>query len=384
MVNYITSESVTKGHPDKVCDIISDSILDEYLRRDKKAHVAVETMIFNDRVVVSGQVTSSSHVDIEKVVRKAIISCGYDSKLTGFDGATCHFDSYITEQSEEINQAVLATEEKELGAGDQGLMYGYATSETPAYLPTSLYYAHRLAEGLSLLRENNYLKYLYPDGKTQVTVAVDDDGNVLGIDSLVVSTQHSQEVTQEQLKLDIETLLIRKLIPEELLSAETKIYINPSGSFNIGGPVADTGLTGRKIIVDTYGGIIPHGGGAFSGKDPTKVDRSAAYMARYAAKQIVAAGLAKRCQVNVAYAIGMAEPIGISLETFGTEKVSKRIIEELIKQYFDFRPNEIIKKLNLQQPIYQETACYGHFKASPSKLPWEQLDDKLESFKNMF
>lgn len=384
MVKYITSESVTEGHPDKLCDVISDSLLDAYLQKDGHSRVAIECMVSKNLLVIAGEVTSSAQIDIEQVARKVIISCGYDEEEKGINGNTCRIIINLQKQSTEIGAAVTGALDGRkkgfqiLGAGDQGLMYGYATNETDTFLPPTLYYAQKLAKRLSEVRKDKILPYLRPDGKTQVTIKCDNYGKIEAINSLVVSAQHDETVTQEQLKVDILREVIQPIIPENLLSFDTKIHINPSGSFTHGGPMTDTGLTGRKIIVDTYGGVVPHGGGAFSGKDATKVDRSAAYMARYVAKQIVAARLADKCLVSLSYAIGIAKPIAVTIDCYGTAKVDEKTLEEAIMVLFDFTPQGIINQLNLCQPIYSQTSCYGHFKSEKNQLPWEKMNRVIE------
>ncbi|WP_031423076.1 methionine adenosyltransferase [Exiguobacterium sp. NG55] len=380
-----TSESVTEGHPDKICDQISDSILDAILAEDPNARVAAETSVTTGLVLVAGEITTSTYVDIPKVVRETIREIGYTRAKYGFDAETCAVLTSIDEQSVDIAQGVdQALEAREgqmteeeldaIGAGDQGLMFGYATNETPELMPLPISLAHKLSRRLAEVRKNGTLEYLRPDGKTQVTVEYDEDNNPVRIDTIVISTQHAEEITLEQIQEDLKKHVIDAVIPAELIDAETKYFINPTGRFVIGGPQGDAGLTGRKIIVDTYGGYARHGGGAFSGKDPTKVDRSAAYAARYVAKNIVAAGLADKAEVQLAYAIGVAHPVSIAVDTFGTGKLSETELVELVRENFDLRPAGIIKMLDLRRPIYKQTAAYGHFGRTDIELPWEQTD----------
>lgn len=373
----LTSESVTEGHPDKVCDIISDAILDAYLSQDPSSHVAVETMASEGIVFIAGEVTSSGCVDVGEVARKVLVEIGYDGKEKGMDGRDCVILTNIVSQSPDIAQGVVQ-ENGEIGAGDQGMMFGYASDETEEYMPLSISLAHKLAKQLTRVRKEGILPYLYPDGKSQVTVACDDNGDVVGISDVVISSQHNADVAIEQLRADIEEYVIRAVIPNDLLLPDVKIYINPTGRFVVGGPEGDVGLTGRKIIVDTYGGIARHGGGAFSGKDPTKVDRSAAYMARYAAKNVVAAGLCKKCEVNLAYAIGVAQPVSIKIDTFGTEELPKKIIEKAVRAVFDFSVAGIISNLSLTKVTYKPVAAYGHFGRDELNLPWERTDKVTE------
>ena len=380
-----TSESVTEGHPDKICDQISDSILDAILAEDPNARVAAETSVTTGLVLVAGEITTSTYVDIPKVVRETIREIGYTRAKYGFDAETCAVLTSIDEQSVDIAQGVdQALEAREgqmteeeldaIGAGDQGLMFGYATNETPELMPLPISLTHKLSRRLAEVRKNGTLEYLRPDGKTQVTVEYDEDNNPVRIDTIVISTQHAEEITLEQIQEDLKKHVIEAVIPAELIDAETKYFINPTGRFVIGGPQGDAGLTGRKIIVDTYGGYARHGGGAFSGKDPTKVDRSAAYAARYVAKNIVAAGLADKAEVQLAYAIGVAHPVSIAVDTFGTGKLSETELVELVRENFDLRPAGIIKMLDLRRPIYKQTAAYGHFGRTDIELPWEQAD----------
>ncbi|MBF0780060.1 MULTISPECIES: methionine adenosyltransferase [unclassified Granulicatella] len=388
-----TSESVTEGHPDKIADQISDAILDSILSQDANARVACETTVTTGLALVAGEISTSAYVDIQKIVRQTVSSIGYDRGEYGFDGNAIAVLTAIDEQSPDIALGVdkalearegkMSDEEIEaIGAGDQGLMFGYANNETPDYLPMPIYLAHKLAKRLTDVRKNQTLSYLRPDGKTQVTVAYDEQGNPAFVDTVVVSTQHHPDVSQEQIRQDIKTHVIDTVIPKEWLRKETKYFINPTGRFVIGGPVGDTGLTGRKIIVDTYGGYARHGGGAFSGKDATKVDRSASYAARYVAKNIVAAGLADKAEIQLAYAIGVAKPVSISVNTFGTGKVSEDKLVEAIQKHFDLRPAGIINMLDLRRPIYQDTAAYGHFGRSDLNLPWERLD-KVSALKTL-
>lgn len=374
----ITSESVLEGHPDKVCDQISDAILDAYLQQDPKARVAVESFISDKLLVIAGEVRSTALVDIEGVANQVLKDIGYDSPEKGFDYHNYVLLKNIHEQSSDIAQGVdSALDEKEsLGAGDQGLMFGYATDETADLMPLPLMVAHALSERLVAVRKSGRLPYLYPDGKTQVTVDYDKEGRPLSITDIVLSAQHHPDISQEKLHEDLEQEVIRPVLSSFLFGQSSpRLLINPTGRFVIGGPQGDTGLTGRKIIVDTYGGLVPHGGGAFSGKDPSKVDRSAAYMARYVAKNIVAAGLAKRCQVALSYAIGVAQPVAVTLNTFGTSPLEETLLAEIVARLFDMTPGGIINTLSLQQPIYQKTACYGHFKEG-ADLPWERTDKK--------
>lgn len=379
-----TSESVTEGHPDKICDQISDAVLDEILRQDKLARVACETSVTTGLVLVAGEITTSCYVDIPKIVRRTIKEIGYTRAKYGFDSETCAVITSIDEQSQDIaqgvNQALEArglaqTDEEidEIGAGDQGLMFGFACDETPELMPLPISLAHQLSRRLSEVRKDGTLPYLRPDGKTQVTIEYDGDAP-RRVDTIVISTQHDENTTLEDIVADLQKHVISPVVPEKYLDADTKYFINPTGRFVIGGPQGDAGLTGRKIIVDTYGGYARHGGGAFSGKDPTKVDRSAAYAARYVAKNIVAAGLAKKCEVQVAYAIGVARPVSISVDTYGTSSLSSDLIVDLVNQHFDLRPAAIIRDLDLQRPIYRQTAAYGHFGRTDLDVPWERTD----------
>lgn len=386
-----TSESVTEGHPDKVCDSISDAILDAMMEQDPMSRVACETATTTGLVLVMGEITTKANVDIQKIVRDTIREIGYDNADYGFDADTCAVITALDKQSTDIAMGVdKALEQKEddmnedeldsIGAGDQGLQFGYASNETEEYMPYAINMAHKLAGQLTKVRKDGTLKYLRPDGKTQVTVEYDEAGKPKRIDAVVCSTQHDPDVTQEQIHEDIKKYVFDAIIPADMVDADTKYFINPTGRFVIGGPHGDSGLTGRKIIVDTYGGTGRHGGGAFSGKDCTKVDRSAAYAARYVAKNIVAAGLADKCEIQLSYAIGVAHPTSVSVNTFGTGKVSETKLVEIIRENFDLRPAGIIKMLDLRRPIYKQTAAYGHFGRTDVDLPWEHLD-KVETLK---
>jgi len=375
-----TSESVSEGHPDKIADQISDAVLDAILEQDKSARVAVETMVKTGMAIVAGEVTTSAWVDLEDIVRNTICEIGYTSSDMGFDGQTCAVVNAIGKQSPDINQGVDRGEAEQQGAGDQGLMFGYATNETDVLMPAAIRWSHQLVERQAEVRKNNTLPWLRPDAKSQVTLRYDESGKPVAIDAVVLSTQHNPEVSQKDLEEAVRELIIKPVLPAELLHANTKYHINPTGKFVIGGPVGDCGLTGRKIIVDTYGGAAHHGGGAFSGKDPSKVDRSAAYAGRYVAKNIVAAGLADRCEIQVSYAIGVAEPTSISINTFGTGKIADAKIEELVRQHFDLTPYGIIKMLDLIRPIYKKTAAYGHFGREEPEFTWEKTD-KAEALK---
>ena len=386
-----TSESVTEGHPDKMCDAISDAILDALLAQDPMSRVACETATTTGMVLVMGEITTKAYVDIQKIVRDTIREIGYTRGKYGFDADTCGVITAIDEQSSDIAMGVdKALEAKEnqmtdteieaIGAGDQGMMFGYATNETEEYMPYPITLAHKLSRRLTEVRKNGTLSYLRPDGKTQVTVEYDDNGKPVKLDAVVLSTQHDPDVTQEQIHADIKKYVFDEILPQEMVDENTKFFINPTGRFVIGGPHGDSGLTGRKIIVDTYGGYARHGGGAFSGKDCTKVDRSAAYAARYAAKNVVAAGLADKCEVQLSYAIGVAQPTSVMVDTFGTGKLSDERITEIVREKFDLRPAGIIKMLDLRRPIYKQTAAYGHFGRLDLDLPWEKLD-KVEDLK---
>lgn len=387
-----TSESVTEGHPDKIADQVSDAILDAILKDDPNARVACETTVTTGMALIAGEISTTTYVDIPKVVRETIKEIGYTRAKYGYDYETMAILTAIDEQSPDIAQGVdkaLEYRDKDseeeieaTGAGDQGLMFGYATNETETYMPLAIYLSHQLAKRLSDVRKDGTLNYLRPDGKVQVTVEYDENDNPVRIDTIVVSTQHAEDVTLEQIQEDIKAHVIYPTVPENLINEQTKFYINPTGRFVIGGPQGDAGLTGRKIIVDTYGGYARHGGGCFSGKDPTKVDRSAAYAARYVAKNIVAAGLADQCEVQLAYAIGVAEPVSIAIDTFGTGKVSEGQLVEAVRKHFDLRPAGIIKMLDLKQPIYKQTAAYGHFGRTDVLFPWEKLD-KVEELKDV-
>ena len=386
-----TSESVTEGHPDKVCDAVSDAILDALMAQDPMSRVACETAACTGFVLVTGEITSKADIDIPKIVRQTVNEIGYNDAATGFDGNTCAVMVAVDEQSADIAMGVdkaleakenkMSDEELEaIGAGDQGMMFGYATNETEEYMPYPISLAHKLALQLTKVRKDGTLKYLRPDGKTQVSVEYDEAGKPVRLEAVVLSTQHDPDVTQEQIHNDIKKYVFDEILPKDMIDAETKFFINPTGRFVIGGPHGDAGLTGRKIIVDTYGGYARHGGGAFSGKDCTKVDRSAAYAARYVAKNIVAAGLADKCEIQLSYAIGVAQPTSIMADTFGTGKVSDEKLVEIIRENFDLRPAGIIKMLNLRRPIYKQTAAYGHFGRNDLDLPWEKLD-KAEDLK---
>ena len=387
----VTSESVTEGHPDKMCDQISDAILDALLEQDPMSRVACETATTTGLVMVMGEITTNAYVDIQKIVRDTVNEIGYTRGKYGFDGDTCAVVTAIDEQSSDIALGVdKALEVKEktmsdaeidaIGAGDQGMMFGYASDETEEYMPYPIALAHKLARKLTTVRKDGTLPYLRPDGKTQVTVEYDEQGRPIRLDAVVLSTQHDPEVSQEQIHKDIKKYVFDAILPQSMVDEKTKFFINPTGRFVIGGPHGDSGLTGRKIIVDTYGGYARHGGGAFSGKDCTKVDRSAAYAARYVAKNLVAAGLAEKCEIQLSYAIGVAHPTSIQVETFGTSKLSDQKLTEIVRDNFDLRPAGIIKMLDLRRPIYKQTASYGHFGRNDLDLPWERLD-KAEELK---
>ena len=388
-----TSESVTEGHPDKVCDAVSDAILDALMAQDPMSRVACETAACTGFVLVTGEITSKADIDIPKIVRQTVNEIGYNDAATGFDGNTCAVMVAVDEQSSDIAMGVdkaleakenkMSDEELEaIGAGDQGMMFGYATNGTEEYMPYPISLAHKLALQLTKVRKDGTLKYLRPDGKTQVSVEYDEAGKPVRLEAVVLSTQHDPDVTQEQIHNDIKKYVFDEILPKEMIDADTKFFINPTGRFVIGGPHGDAGLTGRKIIVDTYGGYARHGGGAFSGKDCTKVDRSAAYAARYVAKNIVAAGLAEKCEIQLSYAIGVAQPTSVMVDTFGTGKLSDEKLVEIIRENFDLRPAGIIKMLDLRRPIYKQTAAYGHFGRNDLNLPWEALDkaDELKKY----
>ena len=372
MSSYLfTSESVSEGHPDKIADQISDAVLDEILKQDPKARVACETYVKTGMALVGGEITTSAWVDIENLTRQVICDIGYKHSEMGFDGNSCAVLNAIGKQSSDINQGVDRENPLDQGAGDQGIMFGYATNETEVLMPAAITYAHRLMEKQAEVRKSGKLAWLRPDAKSQVTLKYEDN-KIVGVDAVVLSTQHSEEVSQKEIYEGVMEEIIKPILPTEWLSQQTKYFINPTGRFVIGGPMGDCGLTGRKIIVDTYGGAARHGGGAFSGKDPSKVDRSAAYAARYVAKNIVAAGLADRCEIQLSYAIGVAEPTSIMVETFGTGKVSNEVLVKLVREFFDLRPYGLIKMLNLIQPIYRQTAAYGHF--GREQFPWEKVE----------
>jgi len=385
---FFTSESVTEGHPDKICDQISDAILDAILEKDPKGRVACETTVSTGLVHIMGEISTECYVDISRIAREVIRDIGYDRAKYGFDCDTCGIITNIDEQSADIAMGVdrsleakdAGSNEDDNGAGDQGMMFGYACDETPELMPLAISLAHKLAKQLTKIRREEKVSYLRPDGKTQVTIEYDEERRPVRVDTIVISTQHAPEASLEQIRKDMTELVIRPIVPSELLDDRTKIYVNPTGRFVIGGPQGDSGLTGRKIIVDTYGGSAPHGGGAFSGKDPTKVDRSAAYAARWAAKNVVAAGLARRCQIQLAYAIGVAEPVSVLVETFGTGAMSDDRLSEAVSKVFDFRPTAIIRDLDLRRPIYRKLAAYGHMGREDLGVGWEKLN-KVEELK---
>ena len=389
--NYLlTSESVSEGHPDKICDQISDGVLDAVLEQDPLGRVACETAVTTGLVLVFGEITTTAKIDIRSIVRNTIEKIGYDNSKYGFDGKSCAVIIAVDEQSSDIREAVddaietrKKTNQKEVGAGDQGMMIGYASDETPEYMPLAISLAHKLTRKMSECRRNGKIPYLRPDSKSQVTIEYTPLNNPVRVDTIVLSTQHDPEVEQDQINKDLTSHVINSVIPKNLIDTKTKIYVNPSGRFVTGGPVGDAGLTGRKIIADTYGSSARHGGGAFSGKDPTKVDRSGAYACRWVAKNLVAAGVAKRVEVQVSYAIGVAEPVSITVDTFGTSKLSNSQIENLVRKNFDLRPGAIITELNLRTPIYQQVAAYGHFGRNDLNLPWENLNKLVSITKDI-
>lgn len=383
MPRFFTSESVTEGHPDKICDQISDAILDDILAHDPNGRVACETVVTTGLCFVFGEITTSHYVDVQKIVRDKVAEIGYTRGKFGFDAENLAVMTAIDPQSPDIAMGVDETSSHEQGAGDQGIMFGYACDETDVYMPMAITLAHRLAKRLTDVRKNGTIPYLRPDGKTQVTVEYDDNGKIFRVDTVLISTQHSPEVDMEVLARDVKANVVDPIIPANLIDENTKFLFNPTGRFVVGGPQGDSGLTGRKIIVDTYGGAACHGGGAFSGKDPSKVDRSASYMARYIAKNVVASGIASRCQIQLSYAIGVAEPTSILVDTFGTAKVSEALIEDTIRKNFKLTPKGIIDTLDLKRPIYAQTAAYGHFGRNDIDLPWEHLD-KVDVFKKLF
>lgn len=383
MPRFFTSESVTEGHPDKICDQISDAILDDILAHDPNGRVACETVVTTGLCFVFGEITTSHYVDVQKIVRDKVAEIGYTRGKFGFDAENLAVMTAIDPQSPDIAIGVDETSSHEQGAGDQGIMFGYACDETDVYMPMAITLAHRLAKRLTDVRKNGTIPYLRPDGKTQVTVEYDDNGKIFRVDTVLISTQHSPEVDMEVLTRDVKANVVDPIIPANLIDENTKFLFNPTGRFVVGGPQGDSGLTGRKIIVDTYGGAACHGGGAFSGKDPSKVDRSASYMARYIAKNVVASGIASRCQIQLSYAIGVAEPTSVLVDTFGTAKVSEALIEDTIRKNFKLTPKGIIDTLDLKRPIYAQTAAYGHFGRNDIDLPWEHLD-KVDVFKKLF
>ncbi|WP_353981115.1 methionine adenosyltransferase [Salinicola endophyticus] len=372
--SLFTSESVSEGHPDKIADQISDAVLDAIIARDKQARVACETLVKTGVAIVAGEISTTAWVDLEELVRRVILDIGYTSSDVGFDGETCGVINLIGKQSVDIAQGVDRSKPEDQGAGDQGLMFGYATNETDSYMPAPIHYSHRLVERQAELRKNGTLGWLRPDAKSQITFTYGDDGKPNGVDAVVLSTQHDPEISQEELRKAVEELIIRDVLPAAWIHAGTRFHINPTGKFVIGGPVGDCGLTGRKIIVDTYGGMARHGGGAFSGKDPSKVDRSAAYAGRYVAKNVVAAGLADKCEIQVSYAIGVAEPTSVSINTFGTGKIAEAKIIELVREHFDLRPYAITRMLDLLHPMYRLTAAYGHFGREPFETSYTWTD----------
>ena len=378
MKDYIfTSESVSEGHPDKVCDQISDAVLDAYLKEDPESRIACETLVKNNLVVIAGEITSKGNPDLESTVRNVINEIGYNDDILGFNGNTCTFENHITKQSPDIAQGVNEGEGEDLnqGAGDQGLMFGYACKETESLMPAPIDLSHKLVKKQSEVRKSGLLAWLRPDAKSQVSVSYGDNGKTIkGLSAIVLSTQHDEGITHEEIKDKVFNHIIKPVVPNDWITSDTKIFINPTGKFVIGGPVGDCGLTGRKIIVDTYGGMARHGGGAFSGKDPSKVDRSAAYASRYVAKNIVAARLADYCEIQVSYAIGVAEPTSISIDTFGTGKMSEKELSSLVRNHFDLRPKSLINALDLKRPIYRETAAYGHFGRNSDNFSWEKTD----------
>ena len=371
--SIFTSESVSEGHPDKMADQISDAVLDAMLKEDPHSRVAVETLVKTGMAIIAGEVRTNTYVDLEDIVRQVILDIGYDSSDVGFDGASCAVLNAIGKQSGDIAMGVDEAENKDQGAGDQGLMFGYATNETDVLMPAPIYYSHRLVERQAKLRKNGTLNWLRPDAKSQVTLRY-ENGKPVAVDAVVLSTQHNPEISQGDIREAVMEQIIKPVLPEAWLHADTQYHINPTGQFIIGGPVGDCGLTGRKIIVDTYGGMARHGGGAFSGKDPSKVDRSAAYAGRYVAKNLVAAGLAERCEIQVSYAIGVAEPTSISINTFGTGKLSEAEISDLVREHFDLRAGGLVDMLNLKRPIYRATAAYGHFGREEQEFSWEATD----------
>ena len=378
MKDYIfTSESVSEGHPDKVCDQVSDAVLDAYLKEDPESRVACETLVKNNLVVIAGEITSKGSPDLESVVRKVINEIGYNDDILGFNGNNCKFENHITKQSPDIAQGVNEGEGEDLnqGAGDQGLMFGYACKETESLMPAPIDLSHKLVKKQSEVRKSGLLSWLRPDAKSQVSIEYGDNGKTIkGLSAIVLSTQHDEDISHEEIKDLVFNHIIKPVVPNNWITSKTKIFINPTGKFVIGGPVGDCGLTGRKIIVDTYGGMARHGGGAFSGKDPSKVDRSAAYASRYVAKNIVAAGLADYCEIQVSYAIGVAEPTSISIDTFGSSKLSEKELESLVRDHFDLRPKSLINALKLKRPIYRNTAAYGHFGRNGDNFSWEKTD----------